>query len=197
MSLEPEPSLPADEQATRGLVQRLLAGDRAAADELFSVHRERLRRAIRPYFRAEHRALLDEDELLQRALVRAFHSIERFEWRGKGAFLAWIKTIAIRELQRELRSGARGAHRDPSTVADLASLAPSPSDALHRREQHDRLERALHELPDEDRNAIVNRQILGQDYETLATDLGITRGAVRMKVARAMARLARELEADG
>lgn len=198
MQASPEPPEdPAAERHTRGLLERLLAGDRAAAETLFEIHREPLRRAIRPYFGRELRGVLDEDELLQRTYLRALLSIERFEWRGRGAFLAWLKGIALNLLRKEL-AAREAMGREVEGGDELAQRAPgregTPSEAAMLREKEERLEDALHALSEEERELVTARLFLGQDYASLAADLGISEGGVRTKYSRALSRISRYLE---
>lgn len=190
---------PEDERYTHGLLQRLLAGDRAAGEELVRAHYEPLRRAVRPYFGRELRRVLEEEELLQRAFLRALGSLERFEWRGKGAFLAWMKGIALNQVRAELarRGGHERAPGDEEAeplVERLPGREGTPSQALALREEEQRIEDALLSLSEEERELVTNRKLLGQDYASLAEDLGISEGAVRTKLSRALNRMTVYLE---
>lgn len=195
-----EPSIHESERYTFGLLERLRSGDQTAATELLSVQGERLRRAIRARLPRESRFLVDEEEILQETVCRALQNLARFEWRGKGAFLAWLVGIAVNALREEAaRAGARapiGEFRAPDSDLDHVpgSDSRTPSRIVERLEDWQFLEDALDRLDEEERTLIVRRQILEQDYLTLAEDLGITEGAVRTRVSRAMSKLARWVE---
>ena len=196
-----EPSLTESERYTFGLLEKLRSGDQAAAGELLSVQGDRLRRAIRARLPRESRYLVDEEEILQETVCRALQNLSRFEWRGKGAFLAWLVGIAVNALREEAtRLGVRGPVADNQTMETdrldqvAVSESQAPSRIVERLEDWKFLEDALDRLDDEERGLIVRRQILEQDYVTLAEDLGITEGAVRTRVSRAMSKLARWVE---
>lgn len=198
------PELPLDPEAerhTRGLLERLLAGDRQAAEALFASQREPLRRALRPHFDRAARRRIEEEELVQRAFVRALASIERFEWRGRGAFLAWLEGIARNLLRRELaaRPLERSEGDEGRSVAleRIAGREPSPSQHAMGREAEARIEDALHSLAEDERELVIRRRILGQDYASLAADLGIGEAAVRTKLSRALNRMSLWLERNG
>jgi RNA polymerase sigma factor (sigma-70 family) len=189
------------EHYTFGLLERYRNGDRAAATELLSAQGERLRKAIRARLPREARYIVEEDEILQETVCRALQNLPRFEWRGKGAFLAWLVGIAVNTLREEAaRVGQRGALRGSSSggtgVLDNVPETDSrtPSRIVERLEDRRFLEDALDRLDEEERVLIIRRQILEQDYPTLAEDLGITEGAVRTRVSRAMSKLARWVE---
>ena len=196
-----EPGTRESERYTFGLLERLRSGDHAAASELLTAQGERLRRAIRARLPRDSRFLVDEEEILQETLCRALQNLSRFEWRGKGAFLAWLVGIAVNALREEAtRTGIRRSVADSeTTVADhlervAGSESQTPSRIAERLEDWQFLEDALDRLDEEERALIVRRQILEQDYITLAEDLGITEGAVRTRVSRAMSKLARWVE---
>jgi RNA polymerase sigma-70 factor (ECF subfamily) len=188
-----------EELYTFGLLQRLIAGDQKAASELLSVQGERLRRAIRARLPKESRFLVDEEELLQETICRALRNLSRFEWRGKGAFLAWLLGIAVNALREEsARLGQRRALTELPATEGLEGVPESesrtPSRIAERLEDWRFLEDALDRLEEEDRVLIIRRQILEEDYASLAENMGITEGAVRTRVSRAMSKLARWVE---
>ena len=196
-----EPTIQESERYTFGLLERFRSGDQSAAAELLSAQGERLRKAIRARLPKDSRFLVDEEEVLQETICRALQNLPRFEWRGKGAFLAWLVGIAVNTLREEaVRGGTRGAFVRPSSreSGDLEHIAESdsrgPSHIAERLEDWKFLEDALDRLDEEERALIVRRQILEQDYPTLAEDFGITEGAVRTRVSRAMSKLARWIE---
>src|SRR5687767_7751011 len=96
------------QQSTRGLLGRIRAGDRRALELLFTVHRERLSRALRMRLAPHGQATIDLEELIQETLLVACIRLESFVWRGEGAFLAWIVQIAMHKATDEARRrGAR------------------------------------------------------------------------------------------
>ena len=62
------------------------------------------------------------------------------------------------------------------------------------QEQVELVERALGVLDELARNLVVSRRMLGQDYRSLALDHGISEGAVRMRLSRALNRMSRAIE---
>jgi RNA polymerase sigma-70 factor, ECF subfamily len=193
--LRPGSNSPEDDRYTHGLLERLRAGDSEAGNELFAVHRERLLRAMRHALRPEMRGVLDEEELVQATLHKAVARLEGFEWRGKGAFLAWLVNMAVNRLRDEAKRRRVASHGSSSAVlAAVAAREGTPSEAAVRREEQDLLERGMDQLEELDRTLIINRKILEQDYQSLAVDLRMTEGAVRMRVHRAMNQLTRWVE---
>lgn len=200
-----ERTRPENERYTYGLLERLKAGDHEAARELFSVHGERLRRAIRARLPREFRGLVEEEELVQETFYRALRSMATFEWRGQGAFLAWLVGIAVNAFREEaMRSRAarlrvaRNEHHGDGREPALQDIAERDSRSFsrltERLEDWELLEKALDHLGESDRGLIVHREILGQDFTSMAQDLGMTEEVVRVRVRRAMNRLAQWIE---
>jgi RNA polymerase sigma-70 factor (ECF subfamily) len=184
-----------DERYTHGLLERLRAGDREAANELFAVHGARLQRALRARLPKQLRALVDEDELVQATLLRSLQILGRFEWRGQGAFLAWLVGIAVNVFREQAAQARRPVEEQPTSMGEVLERdSNSPSRVAERLEDWQLLEEALDQLDEDDRVLVVHRQILEQDYRSLAEDLGISEGAVRTRVSRAMNQLARWIE---
>jgi RNA polymerase sigma factor (sigma-70 family) len=195
-----------DEASTRGLLGRLREGDRSAGERLFAMHRKRLLFALRARLPRAARPLLDHEELVQESLFAALRSVGRFEWRGQGAFLAWLVQIALHKLQDEERlragrpallsmeaSGERGA----SSSSRFVDGDQTPSESAASAEERELLMRALDELSDSDRDLVVRRKVLDQSYHTIAQDLEIEVGTARMRVRRALLKMSLGLEDRG
>lgn len=190
-----EPSIE-EQRSTLGLLERMRAGDRAAAEALFRQHRVRLLHALRARLGPRLRFVVEREELVQETFEKALLALDRFQWRGQGAFLAWLLQIATRTLQDHARQAGAGPlvrvdDRRAQRLDELAQDSATPGTAAARAEELVLLERALDELQEPERDALVRRKILGQDYRTLAQDLGLTEGAARMRVSRAMLELTR------
>jgi RNA polymerase sigma-70 factor (ECF subfamily) len=75
----------------------------------------------------------------------------------------------------------------------IAGAEPSPSEQAIGRETSERLETALLELDERDRELLVLREICGLSYAELGAKLEIGESSARSAVARAKARLAERL----
>jgi RNA polymerase sigma-70 factor (ECF subfamily) len=81
-------------------------------------------------------AASDADDLVQEVLLVVFRKIAGFEWRGKGAFRAWLRTI----LAYQLRDYIRGQKYRPTATGD--------SDIWHILEELESHDSALSRLWD-------------------------------------------------
>jgi RNA polymerase sigma-70 factor (ECF subfamily) len=179
------------------LVEGARAGDPRAREQL-------ARRCVESLLRFAHgrvprgaRGRIDSSDLVQTAVLRAFERLQAFERRGHGSFLAHLRTIVLNQVRDEAaRMAARAPHVEPGE--SLAHPGPSPLEAAIGRELVEAYEAALARLPDEQREAIVLRLEMGYSYQEIAEAVGSpSANATRMMLARALVRLAREMEAHG
>jgi RNA polymerase sigma-70 factor (ECF subfamily) len=191
------------------LLQRAQAGDEAALARLLERHSARLLDCVRSELGDRLRQRLESQDVMQQVFVDALRSIDRFEQRGSDAFFAWLRQIArnrICDVDRGLRTARRqGGLRlgdlgdDASALRLLENLegsVTSPSMRADRTDQIRRLERALNELGQDQREAIVLRYFDGLDVAAAAAAMGRSERAVRGLCVRALVHL-RELLHDG
>jgi len=146
----------------------------------------------------------EAEDLVQETFLQAFRKWDQFE--GRSAPSSWLYTIAARICQRRnrLRSG------EPARVESLSELLPSgqpmvatiPSsdesqlDEQLRREAHERVDRALAELPIHLRLPLLLKDITELSLSQIADILGLKEATVKTRVHRARLALRKEM-ADG
>lgn len=168
------------------LVRAAQEGDRAAMEDL-------IRRSYRPAYTLALRLLGNPDdavEATQEAYIRVVRSIGGF--REVGAFPTWLFRIVSNVCLTEMR---RRSRRDvPTEITSEAD--PEPVDvegAAVDRVVLSEVERCLARLPDVYRTVIVLRDVHGLSGEETAKILGISTGAVKVRLHRARRRLRDEL----
>lgn len=132
----------------------------------------------------------DAAEATQEAYIRMVKGLKRF--REVGAFPTWMFKIVSNVCMTEMR---RRSRRDVPVEFDVLE-GPSPQDVEEDavgRVFWGELERAVRRLPDVYRTVVVLRDIYGLDGEETADILGITPGAVKVRLHRARRRLRDEL----
>jgi RNA polymerase sigma-70 factor (ECF subfamily) len=190
---EPQPS----PSATAILLARARVGDVDAREELFQRFLPVLRRWAHRRLPFHARDLNETADLVQITLLRALNRIERFEARGEGAFLAYLRQILLNVVREEIRrSTRRGAHE--SLAETLASPHASAVERVIGVEQVERYQRALGTLAEEQQQAVLLRLEFGYSYEQIAEALDKpSADAARMTVVRALADLARSIDDHG
>ena len=131
----------------------------------------------------------EAEDAAQEGFVKAFRALGRF--RTGEPFRPWLLKIVVNEARNRLRSSAR---RDALVVRVTAEkpsgeAAPSPEAALLDTERRELLLAAVEALPEPQRDVISCRYLLELSEEETAAVLGIRRGTVKSRTARALERL--------
>lgn len=167
------------------IVRRVLDGDTEAFALLVARYSDRCARcATRIVGNRE-----DAEEAVQDAFVRAYEALG--EYRERDRFYAWLFRILINQCRSVVARSARRELTFPDVEPDAPeTFQPSAlrtvDDSLADR---DRLERALGQLAPEQREAVVLH--LGEEltYQEMAAATGAGVSAMKMRVARGVARL--------
>jgi RNA polymerase sigma factor (sigma-70 family) len=181
-------------ETTLSLFQRASDGDRHAADLLFARYAPALQRWARGRLPRWARDIADTSDLVQDAMLQTFRNLARVEYRGTGALHAYLRQAVLNRVREELRRRGSRPERealDPS----MPEADASPLERAIGRQQLARYEAALEKLDVEDREAVIARLEWGLSHRDIADALGKpSPDAARMTVARALARLAREMD---
>ncbi|PYN51779.1 MAG: RNA polymerase subunit sigma-24 [Candidatus Rokuibacteriota bacterium] len=167
------------------LARRARRGDAAAFDEL-------VRRFHRPVHRFCWRLLRspDAEDLAQDTFVRAFVHFERFD--PERPVLPWLIAIARRLCLDVLRRRTMTSRVETMPVTSPPPRGPEGEASL--REQLSRLDRALADLDEGPREAIVLFHIEEMSYRDIAAALEVPMGTVMTWLHRGRARLRTALE---
>lgn len=133
------------------------------------------------------RNVTDAEDLVQETMLRAFRAFDRYE---PGTNIrAWLYTI----LHRVHQDGLRRLRRAPgfSELPDEGPAVPPPQAALERGGED--LVRALEDLPEPFRTAVVLRDVEELRYEEIARALAIPVGTVMSRIHRGRAWLRERL----
>jgi RNA polymerase sigma-70 factor (ECF subfamily) len=137
----------------------------------------------------------DAEESAQTGFVKAWASLPRF--RPGAPFRPWLLRIVANEAHNRRRSTRRRVELQlrASAAHPPGDAAPSPEGAALGREQRERLLQAVEGLPDRDRDVVACRYFLELSEDETASVLGVRRGTVKSRTARALARLREDLGA--
>jgi RNA polymerase sigma-70 factor (ECF subfamily) len=172
------------------LVERARRGDGAAFASLVRDHQEI---AFRTAYLITRNAA-DAEDAAQDAFVKAHGALGRF--RRGAPFRPWVLQIVANEARNRRRSAGRRdglALRAAAAEAPSGGAAPSPEGSVLDRERRTTLLAALDTLRDEDREVLGCRYLLDLSEEETAEALGLRRGTVKSRTARALERLRAEL----
>ena len=137
----------------------------------------------------------DAEEAVQTGFLNAWRALPRF--RSGAGFKPWLLRIVANEAHNRRRSEQRRVElRLRATAArPREDAAPSPEGAALGREEREGLLQAVERLSDRDRTVVTCRYFLELSEEETATVLGVRRGTVKSRTARALGRLRTEVEA--
>ena len=172
-----------------GLIARIVTGEKELFHEL-----------IRPYERMVYLTLFsivknetEAEDGAQETVISAYRHLASF--RGDAKFSTWLTTIAINEGRKRLRKAKRAAeesieeeveaHEGDYSPAPLTDWREIPLEALERKELREALRVAVAELPDIYRQVFTLRDLEELNVEETAQALGITTGAVKVRLHRA------------
>jgi RNA polymerase sigma-70 factor (ECF subfamily) len=169
-SVRPVAAQAADQDEAR-LVEAVKAGNAAAFDELANRH---MRRAFGVAYRLLGQRQ-DAEDVVQEGFLAALMKIDTFE-RGR-PFGPWLlRIVANRAIN--LRKARTLRHADP--ISDgIVSGDESPAEAAQRSELRRELQRALAQLPDEQRFVVELFEIDGFTGPEIAEMLEMADGTVR------------------
>ena len=195
---EPNSGLSPDLSSTTDLLRRARMGDRDALDVLFQRHLGPLRRWARGRLPRWTRDLRDTEDLVQETLAQTLRHVDDFEPRHEGALRAYLRQALLNRVRDEVRRVSRASVVPGlGEAAELIDPAASPLDEAIGRESVARYEAALQRLRAEDRELIIARLEMQQNYAEIAAMCGKrTPDAARMAVARALVKLVEEMDVE-
>lgn len=113
------------------------------------------------------------------------------QYRGHGSFDNWAIAISRNVCRMRLREAHRKREIALEDATSVLDDALDPEEELMLKERRKALSRAVNELPERERDAIVLRMIQGKDSAETAEAMGISRAVARSLVTRAIIRLRR------
>jgi RNA polymerase sigma-70 factor (ECF subfamily) len=195
------------------LLRDAAAGDTAAIEKLLERHRDRLRRMIALRLDARLSARIDASDVVQEALVDAAQKLADYARDRPLPFYPWLHRLAASRSaavhRRHRRSKSRSvAREEPDAFAwpdssiqlmvkYLVARDATPSRALLREEQRQRVHAALQGLAPIDREVLVMHYLEELSFPEIAAILDIGEGAAKMRHLRALRRIRTFMKDDG
>lgn len=169
-----------------GLIDQVLAGDRAHFETLVRRHERRVFRvalAVLGNFE-------DAEEAMQDAFVKAYRHLKDF--RRESRFSTWLTRIAVNEALQKRQARKDAVTLDEAREIESSSLprnfepwTADPERQYGRKEVRQIVEKAMQSLPEMYREALVLRDVEGMSAEEVAVVLGITVPALKSRLLRA------------
>lgn len=175
------------------LVERCLAGEDAAWEELVRTHTRRVYGICYRFTGSDTEA----QDLTQDVFLRLFRSLSSFRARD-GAFTVWLARMARNLLIDNYRKTRlqRASDSIEDQLRELEARGPASSRAdamLAGREAGELIQQALGKLSPELRETVILRDLEEMEYREIAGVLSIPEGTVKSRLNRGRAELARLL----
>ena len=170
---------------------QLVALFRAGHDEAFGIIHDRYRQRLFAYARQMlSGSRSDAEDVLQDVFLRAYHALRAD--RRPIALRAWLYRVAHNRCIDQIRRPAPA----PEDIYELnRGVASDPEAEAERREDLRRLIADVRALPEQQRSALLMREMEGLSYNDLATALDVTVPAVKSLLVRARVGLVEAIEA--
>lgn len=165
------------------LLRRAARGDRYAFERLVEPELGRLFTLAARLLGSE----ADAADAVQEALLRAWLALPRF--RAEARFGTWLYRICLNAIHDVRAKRSPLAAEEPPEPTD-------PRDPFVAQELSGALQRALGELEDPYRAAVVLYDVLGYSYAEIAELTGVAEGTVKSRIFRGRTELARSLGTD-
>ena len=177
------------------LVASATAGDLESFNQLVA-------RWERPIYALAYRTLGREEDardVVQEAFLRAYRGLKGFK--GEAKFSSWLYRITLnlcrdwsrRERRAPIVQVPEGT--DPVELADeRVQTSESVEDLVARREMSDAVAKAMAELPEEQRTAIMLKEYHGLTFQEIAGMLDCPLSTVKTRLYQGLSVLRRRLE---
>ncbi|MDO8186086.1 sigma-70 family RNA polymerase sigma factor, partial [Conexibacter sp. CPCC 205706] len=164
---------------------------RQGNEDAFRVIHDRYRARLFAYTRQMlHGSRQDAEDALQDVFVRAYAALRAND--REVSLRAWLYRVAHNRCIDELR---RPAPPPPEVLERLSPPSVDPIAETEQRESLRRLVEDVRRLPEQQRSALLMREIVGMSYADLAAALDVTVPAVKSLLVRARMGLAQAAEA--
>ena len=174
------------------LIERCLAGDQAAWEDIVRLHR---RKVFNIAYKFVGKHDLAED-LTQDIFLKLYKSLDTFDRRAN--FQTWLISVSRNlciDHYRSVRKERETINRDvdPSTLMPV-SRDRSADSQLELRDRVQLLRAAMETLPQTLRTAVLLRDIQELTYQEIADRLGVPEGTVKSRINRGRTELARQIQ---
>jgi RNA polymerase sigma-70 factor (ECF subfamily) len=177
---------PSDEE----LEARWKAGSSPAFAMLFERYHTRIFSFAMRLTRDRHLA----EDLAQRAFLNLYKKPP--PGTGRASFKSLLFTVVRNESLNEIKRRGRRKEASLEAVGEGKAPGETPAERVDKQEQQARLSEALGQLPEDEREIVLLREAEGLTFREICEVTGLSRDAIRWRLARGMERL-REVMGGG
>ena len=175
------------------LISRCQKGDADALNEIFDQYHKKVYRIAYGVVRQREEAF----DIVQEVFIKLYRSIRFFK--GQSKFYTYLYRMAM----NTAIDHAREMRRAPfSSLDGMEGFQPSdgvekrPDSILLRKELEEKVKRVLEKLPNDQRMALIFREIEGLSYQEISETMGCSIGTVMSRLHYARKRIQELLKID-
>jgi RNA polymerase sigma-70 factor, ECF subfamily len=172
----------------RSLVERAQQGDRAALEDLYLIHFDR----IYGYLHVSVGNRQDAEDLTTQTFLKMLESIGKFRWQS-APFSAWLFRIAHNLAMDHFRAGKRWQPEEEVPELEPDESTSAEAGALESIGRKSMLE-LIEDLSPEQQQVLTLKFVFNFANAETATILGKTEGAIKSLQHRALVSLQKQLE---
>tara|TARA_R110000782_G_scaffold235939_4_gene321999 strand:+ start:1272 stop:1850 length:579 start_codon:yes stop_codon:yes gene_type:complete len=169
------------------LIDRVKNGEKAAYDLLVLKYQQRIVNLVLRFVRNHSDAL----DVTQEAFIKAYRALPNF--RGDSAFYTWLYRIAVNTAKNHLAVQSRRPRSSDYDVSEIEQIEgnsalkeqATPENLLLKDELQTTVLKAIEDLPEDLKTAIMLREVEGLSYEEIASVMECPIGTVRSRIFRA------------
>jgi RNA polymerase sigma-70 factor (ECF subfamily) len=183
-------------ETDKELVERVQRGDKAAFDLLVLKYQSRIINLVSRFVRNPSDAM----DVTQEAFIKAYRALPKF--RGDSAFYTWMYRIAVNTAKNYLAVQSRRPNEADQDISEIEQIEgnnalkeqATPEHMLLTDEIQSTVIKAIENLPEDLRTAIMLRELEGMSYEEIAAVMECPIGTVRSRIFRARESIDNELK---
>ena len=134
----------------------------------------------------------DLEELTERVFIRAHSRLGRYD-PAKGSFGTWLHTITHNVAVSFLRERNRAPESLDAMTEEQGPTCAGPAELYEAKVRWERLQQAIGRLDPRERHAFIGRHVRRLSWRKLAAEMGCCLRSAHYWVARAIAKLRKEL----
>ena len=175
------------------LISRCQQGDPDALKEIFDQYHKKVYRIAYGVVRQREEAL----DIVQEVFIKLYRSIRNFK--SKSKFYTYLYRMAMNTAIDHVREMRRAPF---SSLDGMEGFQPSdgvekrPDSILLRKELEEKVKRVLEKLPNDQRMALIFREVEGLSYQEMAEAMGCSIGTVMSRLHYARKRIQELLKND-
>lgn len=180
-----------DNESESALIQRVLSDPDAFRTMFRRMHPRVFAYVAHRVGRAD-----DAEDITADVFLRVMNGLDRFEYRGDGAFTAWLFQIAYREVARYFSRRKANVDIPLDDLPEIRADSPTPEQTFDLKEHFAAVRAAVAQLPRRRQEVVALKFYGGLRNREIAEVLGLDERTVASNLSRALDQLEKSVSAE-